>query len=116
MHVDELGGVLATFYGDPHHIGRACKSDAFNRFSVCVSDCHSFRSQDYGAIARASILVPGVPMLYQNLPSLDSATYCCRHIPPRRESTEVPVLRAIAYFRDEPPARRFVVERSVAGK
>jgi hypothetical protein len=34
MHFDELDGVVATFYGDPHRVGRACQGDAFHRFSV----------------------------------------------------------------------------------
>jgi hypothetical protein len=43
MHVDELGCVVATFYGNPHKVARASKGDAFNRFSVCVSDFHNLR-------------------------------------------------------------------------
>jgi hypothetical protein len=107
MHVDKLGGVVATFYGDPHDVGRASKSDAFNRFSVCISDCHNFRSQNYGATRRASILVPAVPTLYQNLQTLPPAV-----ARPRQESTEAPVRRAIARLGD---GRRVVIERSIAG-
>jgi hypothetical protein len=45
MHVDELGGVLGTFYGNPHGVGRACQGDAFNRSSVCVSDFHNIHAR-----------------------------------------------------------------------
>jgi hypothetical protein len=111
MHVDELDDVLAVFNGNPHHVGRACKGDAINRFSVCVSDCH------ISALAKPWCNNPGLDTSSWRTsavpePAVITFDNSVTLLPAERDSagtsTEIPALRAFACFHEGPPAGGFV--------